>query len=367
MKCSFILHNINNSTLNTVQYTIFIYFSVSVNGKFCKDPKYVKAEDFFTSVLNIAGNTINRAGSNVTNVNVDKIPGLNTLRVSLVRIDFTPGGQNPPHTHPRATEILVVVEGTLLVGFVTSNQDNNRLFSKVLYPGDVFVFSIGMIHFQVNVGRTNAVAFAGLGSQNPGTITIADAVFGSKPLIMPEMLAKAFQLDVNVVRFLEARADLLFASSSPEWRLARNGADATGFWKTNEVKELSEDVGLKLEVVSAEGESYIIPVSLVEKFFGVSDPNSQIVGFLYGYEERKIYCTVIVPQWEYLQQFHVVSPIPQDQIPDGLKPIGFIRIQSEEINTLTPLDILFHCSQHLDENAVIATLSLALERRLKMY
>ncbi|CAH8259516.1 unnamed protein product [Arabidopsis lyrata] len=171
---------------------------VFVNGKFCKDPKYVKAEDFFTSGLNIAGNTINRVGSNVTNANVDKIPGLNTLGVSLVRIDFAPGGQNPPHTHPRATEILVVVEGTLLVGFVTSNQDNNRLFSKVLYPGDVFVFPIGMIHFQVNVGRTNAVAFAGLGSQNPGTITIADAVFGSKPLITPEILAKAFQLDVNV-------------------------------------------------------------------------------------------------------------------------------------------------------------------------
>ncbi|KAF3533469.1 hypothetical protein DY000_02043813 [Brassica cretica] len=178
---------------------------VFVNGKFCKDPKYVKAEDFFTSGLNIAGNTMNRVGSNVTNVNVDRIPGLNTLGVSLVRIDFTPGGQNPPHTHPRATEILVLVEGTLLVGFVTSNQDNNRLFSKVLYPGDVFVFPIGMIHFQVNIGRTNAVAFAGLGSQNPGTITIADAVFGSTPLIMPEILAKAFQLDVNVVRFLEGR------------------------------------------------------------------------------------------------------------------------------------------------------------------
>ncbi|CAN6926766.1 unnamed protein product [Brassica oleracea] len=189
--------------LNIVLIVIYYYFFV--NGKFCKDPKYVKAEDFFTSGLNIAGNTMNRVGSNVTNVNVDRIPGLNTLGVSLVRIDFAPGGQNPPHTHPRATEILVLVEGTLLVGFVTSNQDNNRLFSKVLYPGDVFVFPIGMIHFQVNVGRTNAVAFAGLGSQNPGTITIADAVFGSTPLIMPEILAKAFQLDVNVVRFLEGR------------------------------------------------------------------------------------------------------------------------------------------------------------------
>jgi quercetin dioxygenase-like cupin family protein len=59
---------------------------------------------------------------------------------------FAPYGVNPPHTHPRATEILVVVKGTLYVGFVTSNPDN-RLFTKTLYAGDVFVFSIGFIHF----------------------------------------------------------------------------------------------------------------------------------------------------------------------------------------------------------------------------
>ncbi|GMN75698.1 hypothetical protein TIFTF001_056341, partial [Ficus carica] len=100
-----------------------------VNGKFCKEPKLVKAEDFFTCGLNNPGNTNNQIGSNVTTVNVDKIDGLNTLGVSLVRIDFAPYGQNPPHTHPRATEILVVVEGTLHVGFVTSNQDGNRLFT----------------------------------------------------------------------------------------------------------------------------------------------------------------------------------------------------------------------------------------------
>ncbi|KAL7231006.1 hypothetical protein ACSBR2_009306 [Camellia fascicularis] len=68
-----------------------------------------------------------------------KSAGLNTLGISLARIDFAPYGLNPSHTHPRETEILVVLEGTLYVGFVTSNTDN-RLFTKVLYPGDVFVF-----------------------------------------------------------------------------------------------------------------------------------------------------------------------------------------------------------------------------------
>ena len=133
---------------------------------------------------------------------MDQILGLNTLGISIVQIDYAPYGQNPPHTHPRATEILVVLEGTLYVGFVTSNPEN-RFFSKVLNKGDVFVFPIGLIHFQFNVGKTNAVAFAALSSQNPGVITIADAVFGSNPPINPDVLAKAFALDQKVVENLQ--------------------------------------------------------------------------------------------------------------------------------------------------------------------
>ena len=179
--------------------------AVFVNGKFCKNPKLANANDFFTSGLNIPGNTNNKVGSNVTTVNVDRIAGLNTLGISLVRIDYAPYGQNPPHTHPRGSEILVVVEGTLHVGFVSSNQDGNRLFTKVLNKGDVFVFPIGMIHFQLNIGHTPSVAFAGLSSQNAGVITIADTVFGSTPPINPEVLARAFQLDPKVVEELQQK------------------------------------------------------------------------------------------------------------------------------------------------------------------
>ncbi|KAM3681771.1 hypothetical protein ACB094_12G022600 [Castanea mollissima] len=178
--------------------------AIFVNGKFCKDPKLVKPEDFFFEGLNIPGNTDNKVGSNVTAVNVDTLPGLNTLGISIVRIDFAPYGENPPHTHPRGTEILVVLEGTLYVGFVTSNSEN-RLFTKTLNKGDVFVFPIGLIHFQLNVGKTNALAISGLSSQNPGVITIADAVFGSTPPINPDVLTKAFQLDKKVVEELQKK------------------------------------------------------------------------------------------------------------------------------------------------------------------
>ncbi|OVA20847.1 Germin [Macleaya cordata] len=170
----------------------------------CKDPKLAQANDFFFAGLHVPGNTSNSQGSKVTPVNVAQIPGLNTLGISIVRIDYVPWGINPPHTHPRATEILTVLEGTLHVGFVTSNPDN-RLITKVLQKGEVFVFPIGLVHFQRNVGYGNPVAIAALSSQNPGVITIANAVFGSNPAIAAEVLTKAFQVDKNIVEYLQAK------------------------------------------------------------------------------------------------------------------------------------------------------------------
>ncbi|GMH20569.1 hypothetical protein Nepgr_022410 [Nepenthes gracilis] len=180
---------------------------VFVNGLFCKNPLQATPNDFLFKGLNIPGNTNNKQGSNVTLVSAANLPGLNTLGISLARIDFAPYGLIPPHTHPRATEIFTVLEGTLYVGFVTSNLPNgkNQLFSVVLNPGDVFVFPQGLIHFQFNIGKTPAVAIASLSSQNPGVITIANAVFGPTPPISIDVLTKAFQVDKNVIQYLEAQ------------------------------------------------------------------------------------------------------------------------------------------------------------------
>nr|GLL25726.1 putative germin-like protein 2-1 [Ipomoea trifida]GMD18487.1 putative germin-like protein 2-1 [Ipomoea batatas]GLL25730.1 putative germin-like protein 2-1 [Ipomoea trifida]GLL25732.1 putative germin-like protein 2-1 [Ipomoea trifida]GLL25734.1 putative germin-like protein 2-1 [Ipomoea trifida] len=148
--------------------------AVFVNGKICKNPMEVDANDFLFQGLNKPGNTSNPLGSAVSPVNVNNLSGLNTLGISLARIDFEPYGLNPPHTHPRATEVLTVLEGTLYVGFVLSNPApgmKNKLFT----------------------------------SQNPGVITIANAVFGSDPPINPNVLTKAFQVDKNVINYLQSQ------------------------------------------------------------------------------------------------------------------------------------------------------------------
>lgn len=178
-----------------------------MNGLLCKDPTVATPEDFLFQGLNIPGNTNNKVGSNVTLVSAANLPGLNTLGISVARVDFAPFGLNPPHIHPRATEVLTVIQGSLFVGFVTSNRANaaNQLFSKVLNTGDVFVFPQGLIHFQLNVGKTPAVANVALSSQNPGVVTVANAVFGSNPATPTDVLTKAFRANNNVINFLQSQ------------------------------------------------------------------------------------------------------------------------------------------------------------------
>ncbi|KAM7523230.1 hypothetical protein LguiA_013132 [Lonicera macranthoides] len=148
-----------------------------VNGNFCKNPLLVTVDDFFYS-------------------------GLNTLGISIVCIEFAPNGLNAPHSHPRAVEVLTCLEGTLYAGFISTNPQH-RLFAKILHEGDVFVFPRGVIHFQLNLGKTNARAMAALSSQNPRIITIANTIFGSNPPVPTEVLTKAFQVDKWVIDHIE--------------------------------------------------------------------------------------------------------------------------------------------------------------------
>lgn len=181
-----------------------IYSHVFVNGAPCKDPKTAHADDFYFTGLDKQGNFSNPMGSKATPVYVQQIPGLNTLGLSMVRLDFAPDGLNPPHTHPRASEIITVLEGTLEVGFIGTAPDY-RHFSKILNKGDVFVFPMGLLHYQRNVGKVNAVAIAALNSQNPGTSSIAPALFTSKPVLNDEIISKTFLFDKKNVAILRSK------------------------------------------------------------------------------------------------------------------------------------------------------------------
>ncbi|CAK9858175.1 unnamed protein product [Sphagnum jensenii] len=166
-----------------------------VNGLVCKSPATVTVNDFVFAGLATAGNTANGAGTFAA-----QFPGLNTLGISMARLDFAHGGLVPPHTHPRATEILFVVEGSLLVGFVSTN---NQLFATTVNTGDVFVFPRGLLHFELNVGDGQAIAIVALNSQNPGVQAQAAVLFGSG--ISDVVLEKAFGLSEKAVDHIKSK------------------------------------------------------------------------------------------------------------------------------------------------------------------
>ncbi|KAG6429025.1 hypothetical protein SASPL_107064 [Salvia splendens] len=172
----------------------------------CKDPATVEADDFFfRGGLHLAGNTSNPTGSSSTTVAVDQIPGLNTMGLILVRVDLRRNGFFPPHIHPRATELVTVLEGSMEIGFVTSHPGSNKHFSKVVRKGDVFVVPVGLVHYARNVGKGNAAALVAFNSQRPGFIFVPSGVFGTTPPIDAGFLAGAFMLDQKIVQDLQKK------------------------------------------------------------------------------------------------------------------------------------------------------------------
>lgn len=184
-------------------------YAVFVNGKICKDPKLVNTEDFYLAAnLDKVGNTSGLVGAASNFVGVQRFAALNTLGMSVVRVDFAPNGFIAPHIHPRATELVFLLEGSLYMGFVGSAPGNNmkkKLYAKVLNPGDIFVVPQGLVHFNLNVGNTKAAGFATFNSQSPGAVFFGNDLFSTEPYISPELLAKAFQLDESVIRDLQAQ------------------------------------------------------------------------------------------------------------------------------------------------------------------
>ncbi|MCD9639147.1 hypothetical protein HAX54_023503 [Datura stramonium] len=89
--------------------------SVFVNEKICKDPKLATTNDFYFSGLNVSGHTVPQFGFATKFVDVNNMPGLNTLGISVVRVDLEPQGLVPLHPHPRASALTTIMEGTLYV------------------------------------------------------------------------------------------------------------------------------------------------------------------------------------------------------------------------------------------------------------
>ncbi|KAF8026923.1 hypothetical protein BT93_F3418 [Corymbia citriodora subsp. variegata] len=168
-------------------------------GFTCKSPAKVTVNDFVFSGLGIAGNTTNIIKAAVTPAFVGQFPGLNGLGISAARLDLAPAGVVPMHTHPGASELLFVLHGKILAGFISSAND---VYVKKLKKGDIMVFPQGLLHFQVNAGGSTAIAVVSFSSANPGLQIVDFALFANN--LPSPLVEKTTFLDDAEVKKLKA-------------------------------------------------------------------------------------------------------------------------------------------------------------------
>ncbi|CAO2834891.1 unnamed protein product [Amaranthus hypochondriacus] len=185
-------------TTNILDFCVADYnFPITPTGYPCKNPANLTVDDFVFSGLGVPGNT-----SNVFKLGVNlafdfSFPALNGLGIGIGRLDIGVGGVVPLHAH-RATEILLLMEGSILTGFIGSD---NTAYYKTLNKGDIMVFPASLLHFQANVGSVPAVAFSSLNSANPGFENVVTSLGGND--LPTEVIKRISLLDASQIRKLK--------------------------------------------------------------------------------------------------------------------------------------------------------------------
>ncbi|XP_050873837.1 auxin-binding protein ABP19b [Lathyrus oleraceus] len=166
------------------------------SGYPCKSSVTIK--DFVFSNFN-EGNTSNFFKFSVTPAFVNQFPAVNGLGISAARLDLDIGGVLPMHSHRGASELMIMVQGRITAGFISSD---NKVFVKTLSKGEVLVIPQGLLHFQFNAGRNKATAFLTLSSSNPGSQVVDLALFGNN--LNSAFVEKSTLLDHAQVKKLKA-------------------------------------------------------------------------------------------------------------------------------------------------------------------
>ncbi|RWR74045.1 putative germin-like protein 9-2 [Cinnamomum micranthum f. kanehirae] len=136
---------------------------------------------------------------NVTKATMAELPALNGQSVSSAVLRYPAGGSvNPPHTHPRSAELLLLIDGTLEVGFIDTT---NKLYTQTLQIGDVFVFPKSLFDRLEYIPKISIYKF-GLMNASAGTVSVPSSVFASG--IDDAILAKSFKTDVATIQKIKA-------------------------------------------------------------------------------------------------------------------------------------------------------------------
>ncbi|KAK9773574.1 putative RmlC-like cupin domain-containing protein [Seiridium cardinale] len=122
-------------------------------------------------------------GGEIVPANRKTFPALTNTGIGAAVAFLEPCGFNTPHVHSRATELAIVVEGSVISSMFPENGVNldgkPREISTRLEKFDSTVFYQGSVHSQYNPDCHPAVFVAAFNSEDAGTGQVAQELFGA--------------------------------------------------------------------------------------------------------------------------------------------------------------------------------------------
>ncbi|KAF2104999.1 spherulin-1A [Rhizodiscina lignyota] len=109
-------------------------------------------------------------------------PALIGTGVSMTVGFLGPCGFNTPHTHPRSSEINIVIEGRLGTNFIGEN--GGPLITNTLDKLQMTVFPQGALHTEFNPDCDSAIFVAGFASEDPGVQQVAQTLFSVQESVL---------------------------------------------------------------------------------------------------------------------------------------------------------------------------------------
>jgi len=141
--------------------------------------------------------TSSQAGGSLSRMNLETLPVSEGFGLAMTLIQLEPCGINLPHTHPRASEAIYVIDGgNVTIGNVHENGVNVVLNDMRI--GQATIIPQGAIHFEQNNDCRPAVLLAANNNEDPGTLTIALRFF----TLADGTLAASFGSDERTMRML---------------------------------------------------------------------------------------------------------------------------------------------------------------------
>jgi hypothetical protein len=164
--------------------------------------------DLFTGVGNSTSNSTSNitipvrlqrgSGGSISAMNIENMPALLGQGMGITCIFLEPCAINLPHTHPRATEGLFVIEGEdILMGFVLEN--GGKVFNNVLRVGMATFFPRGSIHFEINRSCKRAILLPVFNSEDPGVqTTLTNLLFNEDDVL--SVTTRLSKIELNILK-----------------------------------------------------------------------------------------------------------------------------------------------------------------------